>query len=98
MAQRNLSFHSDALQEAEAAKDWYAERSELAARAFVTELARAVHRVRESPNRWPRYGSSARRYIFQRFPFSLIYRTNDEIIEILAVAHRKRKPGYWKSR
>lgn len=98
MARRKLRFHSHALQETEAARDWYAQRSKLAARAFVTELTRAIQRVKESPNRWPRYGRRARRYILPRFPFSLIYRVEDGIIEIVAVAHHKRKPGYWKSR
>jgi len=43
-------------------------------------------------------GEAARRYVFPRFPFSLIYpRRNDEV-EVIAVAHGKRRPGYWRSR
>ena len=98
MTQRNLSFYPKAVQDAETAIDWYAERSQQAARAFVRELTLAVQRVKHFPNRWPRFGKNTRRYIFPRFPFSLIYRIKDRDVEVIAVAHDKRKPGYWKSR
>jgi hypothetical protein len=32
------------------------------------------------------------------FPFSVVYRLRPEEIVILAVAHQKRKPGYWRGR
>lgn len=82
----------------ETARQWYAERSPAVAEAFVVELDLAVERVREAPHRWPRYGIGARRYILPRFPFSMIYRMQAELIEVVAVAHHRRKPGYWKSR
>ena len=34
----------------------------------------------------------------KRFPYSLHYRVVGEVIDILAVAHQKRRPGYWRSR
>ncbi len=95
---RAIDFHPKALQEAEAARDWYAERSPVASRAFVIELTHAVEQVAESPEMWPQYDLDTRRYVFPRFPFSLIYRIVEEGIEIVAVAHAKRKPGYWKGR
>ncbi|HEY5870936.1 MAG TPA: type II toxin-antitoxin system RelE/ParE family toxin [Candidatus Tectomicrobia bacterium] len=39
-----------------------------------------------------------RRYLFPHFPFSLVYRVRDEEIEIVAVAHHRKQPGYWRSR
>jgi hypothetical protein len=35
---------------------------------------------------------------FQRFPFSLVYAIRGGDVEILAVAHGRRRPGYWRSR
>jgi hypothetical protein len=32
------------------------------------------------------------------FPFSLVYRVRHAEIEIVAVAHHRRRPGYWRSR
>ena len=34
----------------------------------------------------------------RRFPHSLIYAAEDARIWVLAVAHQKRKPGYWRQR
>ena len=40
-----------------------------------------------------------RRWLFTRFPFALIYRiAPDDSLRVLAVAHYKRKPGFWRSR
>ena len=93
-----LEFHPAAAKEADAATDWYAERSLVAARAFVSELIHAVDQVMEDPERWPFFENDARRYVFPQFPFSLVYRIRHDKIQIIAVAHSKRKPGYWKKR
>ncbi|MEW6574258.1 MAG: type II toxin-antitoxin system RelE/ParE family toxin [Bacillota bacterium] len=93
-----IRFHPAGAAEVEAALLWYAERSPIAARAFATEVNACVERVREAPERWPRYLHGTRRYLFPHFPFSLVYRVRNEEIEIVAVAHHKRCPGYWKSR
>jgi plasmid stabilization system protein ParE len=98
MAERIIEFHPAALEEAEAARDWYAERSLVASKAFISELIHAVEQLAEAPDRWPQYEAGTRRYVFPRFPFSLIYRILDRKIQIVAVAHVKRKPEYWKDR
>jgi hypothetical protein len=33
-----------------------------------------------------------------RYPFSIIYRIEVERVLIVAVAHERRRPGYWKTR
>ncbi|MFQ5644947.1 MAG: type II toxin-antitoxin system RelE/ParE family toxin [Thiogranum sp.] len=98
MPQRTVKFHSAVINEADAAFGWYAQRSLLAARAFTQELNHSVEIVQEDPDRWPRFGTRARRYVMPRFPFSLIYRLKGQEVEIIAIAHHKRKPGYWHSR
>jgi len=40
----------------------------------------------------------ARRTVFARFFFSLVHRVRDDTIEVVAVAHQRRHPGYWKRR
>lgn len=93
-----VRFHPAAAEEAQAAFAWYAERSLAAADGFRDELRHAVEAISEAPERWPRYGAHARRYIFPRFPFSLIYGLRNDSVEVIAVAHGKRRPGYWESR
>jgi plasmid stabilization system protein ParE len=98
MASATVRFHPAAAQEAESAYDWYADRDLSAAHAFREELQHAVDVVADNPLTWPRHGRGARRYVFPRFPFSLVYRMRGDEVEVLAVAHGRRRPGYWRSR
>jgi hypothetical protein len=36
--------------------------------------------------------------ILSAFPFSIIYWVTDDAIIVLAVAHHRRRPGYWRGR
>lgn len=98
MADREFRFHAAAGKEADGALEWYAARSSRAAAGFLAELEHAVARVQDAPERWPRIASGVRRYVFPRYPFSLVYRVTPKSIEVVAVAHHRRRPGYWISR
>nr|CBX31560.1 hypothetical protein N47_E50720 [uncultured Desulfobacterium sp.] len=39
-----------------------------------------------------------RRHLLPKFPYSIIYAIEPDHIRIIAVAHSKRKPGYWSAR
>jgi len=96
MAPAAIRFHPAAAQEAESAYDWYAGRNPSAAHGFREELRHAVDAVADNPLTWPRHGSRARRYVFPRFPFSLVYRLRGDEVEVIAVAHGRRRPGCWR--
>jgi plasmid stabilization system protein ParE len=98
MAELPLEFHPDARADALEAYDWYAERNLDAAIEFQIELENAGRTIQEHPNRWATYLFNTRRYLLKRYPFVIVYRVTDDRIEILAVAHGRRKPGYWKKR
>lgn len=98
MPRRTAEFHPDAVAEANAAAAWYAERNPALRRAFIAELDRAVDSIRKSPEGWPGYEAGTRRYLMRRFPFMVVYREIGSTIQIVAVAHTRRRPGYWKTR
>lgn len=98
MAELPIAFHPDARTDALAAYEWYAERSQEAAVAFQGELEKAGSASQRSPERWAKYLSGTRRYLLKRFPFVVVYRVTDERIEIIAVAHGRRMPGFWRKR
>ena len=98
MARLPLEFHPDARIEALEAYDWYAERSLNAGDAFQDELQDAGRAIQDDPQRWARYLYGTRRYLMRRFPFGVVYRVATDRIEIVAVAHGRRRPGYWKAR
>lgn len=91
-------FHPDAVAEAQAAHRWYRDRSPDAAAAFLAELDDCVAAITEAPERWPEYLAGTHRYLFKRFPFLLVYRVKDGSAQVLAVAHGRRRPGYWRDR
>jgi plasmid stabilization system protein ParE len=65
---------------------------------FLSEVERAVKSIAKSPNTWPVIESGLRRRLVKRFPFGILYRIESEEIVIIAVAHLRRKPCYWKDR
>jgi plasmid stabilization system protein ParE len=79
---------------------WYARRSPSAAAAFIAEIDGALARIGESPEAWPPYRGGNRRYILHRFPYSLVYRIDDQdhVVYVVAVAHAKKRPEYWRRR
>lgn len=95
---RELEYLDEALAEAIAAARWYAERSATAAAAFSSEIDEAESAIVRLPDAWPRFDHDTRRYLLRRFPFSVVYRVEAARIVIVAVAHGRRRPGYWKSR
>ena len=53
MAARNVRFHPEAIAEAHAAYEWYAERNPSAATAFISELDHAIRQIKSKPQVWP---------------------------------------------
>ncbi len=93
-----VRFDPDALSELAGAMDWYMARSAAAGRAFAMAIERTVARLREHPLRWPPYLHGTRRARLRRFPFALIYRVGADEIQLVAVVHLHRRPGYWRNR
>lgn len=94
----SVVFHPAAVEEAQAARQWYAARSQSAADSFLAELDRGIEAVSLAPERWPLFVHGTRRYLFQRFPFQLVYRAVKDSVQVVALAHGRRRPGYWKPR
>jgi len=93
-----VELHPRATDEAADAYEWYTARNPHAAEAFMAEVDRAIERIAEAPARWPVHLHGTRRFLLRRFPFALIYRENPDTILVLAVAHGRRRPGYWRRR
>ncbi|MBT8083723.1 MAG: type II toxin-antitoxin system RelE/ParE family toxin [Woeseia sp.] len=93
-----VRLHPEAEFELRAAFLWYLDRNVLVAEAFQAEVSRAIKVVAENPDRWPELTESLRRYVFPRFPFTLVYRSRPKVVEVIAIAHQRRKPRYWRAR
>jgi toxin ParE1/3/4 len=93
-----LDFFEDAAAEVEEDRAWYRQRGESAESGFLRELDHAIQQVTEAPGQWPHYLADTRRYVFLTYPYSLVYFVEDDVIRVVAVAHDKRRPGYWRKR
>jgi plasmid stabilization system protein ParE len=93
-----LLIHPKAVEEAQAARRWYEQRSQRVAAGFVRELDRTMSAVAESPDRWPIHAHGTRKLILRRFPFAVIYKLNGDEVWVIAVAHGRRHPAYWQTR
>jgi plasmid stabilization system protein ParE len=97
-ASKRYRFHPQAWQEVEAAESWYRQRSPEASIRFLSAIYDALESLARWPQRWPTYGYGARRFVLCGFPFSIIYRDEEASVSVVAIAHHKRRPGYWKDR
>ena len=95
---RPVKFLADAIVETRAAFLWYRKRSDIAAGRFREEINRAIDAIGNSPEAWPAYVHETRRYLLRRFPFFVVYRVMPNKIQVVAVVHARRRPGYWKDR
>jgi plasmid stabilization system protein ParE len=93
-----IEFDPRAVAEAKAARRWYAQRSASAAERFLAALDRAIERIGAAPRQSPTYLLGTRVCQLHRFPYLLVYREGRDMIQIVAVAHARRRPGYWKKR
>lgn len=93
-----IEFLPGATDEAIAVHGWYAARSRLAASRFLEEFDRLLSRLQANPLCGGMYLHGTRCCLFRSFPYLLVYRPTKEALQIVAIAHARRRPGYWKSR
>lgn len=65
---------------------------------FLDDIQRTIDRLRDNPKSGGVVANKLRRGLLLHFPFSLIYTIEVEFILVVAVAHQRRHPYYWKGR
>ncbi len=93
-----MRFHGAARRELRRAVEYYDRRVPGLGDEFVEEVERAVEEIASFPESGSPYLADTRRVVVRRFPYSVVYRVRPEEIVILAVAHQRRRPGYWQGR
>jgi len=78
--------------------DFYEDRVSGLGEIFLTAIEDAVAQARRHPRSSPLVFREIRRRGLRRFPYSVVYRLEEDRIFILAVAHQKRRPRYWARR
>jgi plasmid stabilization system protein ParE len=91
-------FLPEAEEEMNEAARFYEGRSEGLGLDFLNEVQRTITLILAHPRSGPVVSPNIRRRIVRRFPFGILYAIDNEKILVVAVAHLKRRPGYWKER
>jgi len=96
----------DAELEAESAARWYEARSPGLGVEFLSALAasleaiedRGVETFAEAPDAPSRKDVTFRVARLRDFPYRVVFAELAEEVRVYAVAHERRRPGYWKKR
>jgi toxin ParE1/3/4 len=98
MASLAIRYLPPAGDELEEAVNWYAARDPATAEKFSRVFLAKLNEAAKAPHHWPldRYGT--RRIHLRPFSYYLVIREFRGALEVVAVAHTSRRPGYWRKR
>ena len=65
---------------------------------FIAAFERSAQLLLDQPHLGAPWRGAIRRLPLRRFPYSIIYVSTAEEVRVLAVAHQRRKPGFWRGR
>ena len=78
---------------------WYTARSAQASTGFEAAFIEVMAQLGKSPERFPECDEEG--FLFATlngYPYSLIYRIVEGVVQVIAVARARRRPGYWANR
>lgn len=68
-------------------------------RRFVEAVEAALARIEANPTQFAiLYEPDIRSAKVSRFPYRVVYVLVGAVVDVVAVAHAKRRPGYWRRR
>ena len=95
---KTVEFHPGAQADYDESLDWYASRSRQTATNFAVAVDESLDRIQRNPTTFHALDSHHRECLLRRFPFRIVFRVVDDCVVVVALAHAKRRPGYWRNR
>lgn len=93
------SLHPEAESDLREAAEYYRERAGTTiAQTFFGEFEHSITLLLERPLLGALWCHGKRRLVMRHFPYSIVYTLAPKEIQVLAVAHQSRRPGYWRKR
>ena len=93
-----IELHEDANEELKAAAVFYESRQEGLGESFLQRVSEGFGLIRRHPFVGQPLFDDFRRLVTRQFPYSLVYRVENDRVFVIAVAHWSRRPNYWKER
>jgi hypothetical protein len=91
-------IHETAEAEINEAADFYDIQAPGLGTVFLDEIQRTIEVIKLHPEAAPPLRGNLRRKQLAKFPYSLVYSIRPHEIRLLAIAHQKRRPFYWRGR
>jgi plasmid stabilization system protein ParE len=93
-----VSFLTPAQQELDEAIAWYAAQAPGLGDTFLAEMRKTLMLIARHPLAWHKLSQETRRCRLRRFPFSVVYCPTEDEVLVIAIAHQRRRPSYWRGR
>ena len=93
-----FGFNPEARLEFRESARYYESQQRVLGHRYVDAVRDAITRIRSHPQLYREIEPGIRQCRIPRFPYGIIYRVRNLTVEILALMHLNRKPGYWDDR
>ena len=93
-----VSFLTSAQQELDEAIAWYAAQAPGLGEIFLAEMRTTLTLIARHPLAWHKLSRETRRCRLRRFPYSIVFCPTGEEVLVIAIAHQRRRPDYWRGR
>ncbi|WP_459555738.1 type II toxin-antitoxin system RelE/ParE family toxin [Lacunimicrobium album] len=91
-------FRPEATEEVVEAWHWYRAKGPEVAENFNRQLAAVIDKISVNPMNSLPFIDETRIAMVRRYPYQIVFEVIDHRVEVLAVKHSARRPGYWRSR
>jgi plasmid stabilization system protein ParE len=93
-----VTYENAARQEGNDAADWYEKQQPGLGPRFLSQWKLAENRMIASPEIHRCFEGELRKCRFEIFPYALVFRIRGDKLQVIAVMHMSRNPGYWRER
>lgn len=94
-----VTIHVEAMAELDETISYYENQNIGLGLDFLSEVEQSISKIQQNSNLGTVYKlTGLRRYVIQRFPFLIFYTEFADFIWVVAIAHGKRRPDYWRKR
>ena len=93
-----LKLHPEAFDEGIGARIWIGGDDAVQGSMFATALEEAIGKIKIRPFGYRCFDGEFRKIKVGKFRYSVVYRILGDEIQVIAIMHQHRRPGYWKGR
>ena len=95
---REFKIHPEADLEAIEAASYIKSDDPIQGEYFKEALVNAINKARRDPFIYRTFDGEFRKVKVGKFTYAVVFRLKKDVVQILAVMHLHRRPGYWKDR